>query len=262
MSNKNPLPEIVIAEFDDYNLMLMQNDNVISNALVINGAYQKHLEVVSEFFIKDYQNGVVLDIGSNLGSYSIPLAKKYKNLDFIGFEPQKIVYYQYCGNIFLNSLNNVTALNVAVGKRNRKISINLPQYNVENNIGGFSLNKKIIHNKNEVLLSEEEDNISIITIDSLNLENIRLIKIDVEGLEEDVILGSLKTLEKNNYPPIIFEAWGDDWYEKQKQSLFSTLEKLGYEIFVCKEDCIAQNKTNIMYNFAVENDKLLIKKLN
>ena len=32
-------------------------------------------------------------------------------------------------------------------------------------------------------------------------------KIDVEGLEKDVLEGAVETLKKNNYPRILFESW-------------------------------------------------------
>ena len=54
---------------------------------------------------------LVLDIGANLGAYAIPVAKKIASARGVvyAYEPQRIVYYQLCGNIFLNSLDNVHA---------------------------------------------------------------------------------------------------------------------------------------------------------
>ena len=63
-----------------------------------------------------------------------------------------------------------------------------------------------------------------------------IIKIDVEGHEEFVLRGAVKTLANNNYPKILFESWS----ERQEQNnipsiqirkrLFDFLESLGYKI--------------------------------
>jgi len=75
-------------------------------------------------------------------------------------------------------------------------------------------------------------------LDDLNIENIGLIKIDVEGHEIHVLKGALETLKRNNYPPILFESW-DEWREnhehcipasKLRSELFQYLKELGYKI--------------------------------
>lgn len=75
------------------------------------------------------------------------------------------------------------------------------------------------------------------TLDSFNIENIGLIKIDVEGFEEKVIRGGLMTIIKSNYPPILFECWpvgfnyiNGKMTQEKHDSLFNLLKTLGYEI--------------------------------
>ena len=73
-------------------------------------------------------------------------------------------------------------------------------------------------------------------LDTLDIRDpIGLIKLDVEGCEREVILGSVQTLRRNNFPPILFESWGP-WKEGEapagqlRYDLFETLASLGYEI--------------------------------
>ena len=70
-------------------------------------------------------------------------------------------------------------------------------------------------------------------LDKFNIQNVGLIKIDVEGMEEKVIRGGLRTIINNNYPPILFECWiKDHWLFKQERqdSLEKLLRSLGYDI--------------------------------
>lgn len=70
-------------------------------------------------------------------------------------------------------------------------------------------------------------------IDEYNCTDIGFIKIDVEGMEEKVLRGSIGTIVRNNYPPILFELFevGDYMPQEKHDSFVNFLTKeLGYEI--------------------------------
>lgn len=257
MPSTNPLPEIKIIQRNDCQFMIMETDQIITGNLLHNGSFEQHLQVITEILIDDKSNGIVLDIGANLGTYSIPLAKRNKDLDFIGFEPQKNIYYQYCGNIFLNSLTNVKAFNFGIGSESKKISVRIPLYSSDNNIGAFSIDEETAQRNDECLISDEFETMVILTLDSLNIENIKLIKIDVEGMEKDVLLGGKETIIRNEYPPIIFETWTyKEWFQERRFELYKMLEDMGYEISIIGENNIAQHKTRNNYTFTISNNSI------
>ena len=55
------------------------------------------------------------------------------------FEPQRIVFQQFCANVFLNRLDNVHAYNIALGDTVCKIQIPELDFWKSQNIGGFSV---------------------------------------------------------------------------------------------------------------------------
>ena len=74
-------------------------------------------------------------------------------------------------------------------------------------------------------------------LDALDIQTpIGFIKLDVEGAEREVLLGTANTLQRNNRPPILFESWGA-WKESEgvqarqlRGGLFGTLTDLGYAV--------------------------------
>jgi FkbM family methyltransferase len=222
------LPDIHLATDGDLNYALFKHNDIVSNA-VRSGGYEAELQELSNNILVQHTDGIVIDVGANLGSYVIPLAKRNTHLQFEVFEPQRIVYYQLCANIFLNRLSNVYAHNVGLSNEQRITNYVLPNYAEETNIGAFSIDFDTRLKDYEVKSEGVTERMIIIPLDSMQYEKVRLIKIDVEGHELQVLQGAEHTLRENNYPPIIFEAWTWKFPEKRK-ALFNHLEGLGYTI--------------------------------
>ena len=234
------LPEIHLATDGDLNYALFKHNDIVSNA-VRSGGYEKELQELSSELLAAHADGIVLDIGSNLGSYVVPLAKQHPYLQFETFEPQRIVYYQLCANIFLNRLSNVYAHNVGLSTEQRITSYVLPNYAEETNIGAFSIDFDTRLKDYEVKSEGVAERMIIIPLDSMQYEKVRLIKIDVEGHELQVLQGAVHTLRENSYRPIIFEAWTWKFPEK-RQAVFAHLESLGYAITQIGQNNLAEYK--------------------
>jgi FkbM family methyltransferase len=197
---------------------------------------------MSQRILSECKDGVVLDIGANLGSYCIPLAKKYPDIKFHAFEPQRIVSYQLCANVIINGLENVYAYELALSNESTSLELTTPDYATEGNIGAFSINDEVRANEYECPTVNTTDRIDVTLLDWLNFDNIRLLKIDVEGHELEVIQGGIETIKKNNYPPIIFEAWvWKPWFEPKRKALFEYLEGHGYDIQQLGQNNLAQH---------------------
>lgn len=177
---------------------------------VDNGLFESNLiEWCKQFCDKEK---CILDIGAHSGTYSISLAKYCDKV--YSFEPQRMTYYALCGSVALSSIENIICYNYGLGSEEQKGIQTLKI--VSKDGGGSSLHA------NENILKKEQ--ITIKTLDSLNLNNIGFIKMDVEGNERYVILGGLETLKRSNYPKILFEA------NDESKELMELLKSIGYKI--------------------------------
>lgn len=234
------LPEIQLATDGDLNYALFKHNDIVSNN-VRAGGYETELQTASAELLAGCTTGIVLDIGANLGSYTVPLAKAHPHLSFHSFEPQRVVYYQLCTNVFLNRLDNVYCYQYGLSDAEWAEPLVMPDYGQENNIGAFSVDPAVREKDYEVKTEGATEFINCVKLDLLKLTNIRLIKIDVEGHELEALSGAYETLQTNNFPPIIFEAWTWKFPEKRAK-LMAYLQDLGYEITNLGQNNIAVKK--------------------
>jgi hypothetical protein len=86
-------------------------------------------------------------------------------------------------------------------------------------------------NDYEVKTQGGTQSIELRTLDSFELRDVRMIKLDVEGLEQAVLEGGRQTLVRNGFPPLLFEAWAwKPWYAERRRALIAWVEALGYEV--------------------------------
>ena len=215
--SKNKQSEV--PQNDDNQTMYLNNRNVFilpENNLDYyhkNGLFESNLiEWCKQFCKKDR---IFLDIGAHTGTYSISLADYCSEV--YSFEPQRSTYYALCGSIALSNIYNVHCCNVGLGSDTQ---VGNQTLHIVSKDGGGST----IQSTNENVLKTET--IEIRTLDSFELTNIGFIKMDVEENELFVLKGSLKTLEKSGYPPIVFEQ-----NTHSNSDLFDYIRReIGYDI--------------------------------
>jgi FkbM family methyltransferase len=238
------LPNCELVKVDGTQFLVFKGSDLISNHLK-KALYEDDIHQLALKLLINQPSGIVLDIGANLGTFCVPLARKIPKLKFHAFEPQRIVNYQLCANIIINSLDNVYTYEFALSNKEADVELAMPDYTKETNIGAFSIDAEVRKNEYECATTSITNKIYLVPLDLLAFSDVKLIKIDVEGHELEVIKGAKKTIKDNNYPPIIFEAWTwKPWYQEKRKELFDYLEGLGYEIQQLGQNNLATHRKN------------------
>lgn len=209
-------------------------DGVISN-IRTRGEWERETFEAADLILSKIEKGSVIDVGANCGAFVLPLAKRNlhkKEVSFHAFEPQRMIFHQLCGGAALNGLTNIKIHNYGCGTHKHTVDIPLPEYT--RNSSGYSMSTEVM----EKLRTEEYHNycyegdvesLEIVDIDSLGLKDVVLMKIDVEGMEEDVLKGASKTIEDSGYPVILYESWQHNWRKEISSRTDEYVKSLGYE---------------------------------
>ena len=151
---------------------------------------QKFLMFIESNYNKQSE---IIDIGANIGNHSLFFAKYLDCSKIHMFEPvQKNI--DLCRRNLKEFPDKCILHGIALSDKSGYMTL----YNSQReNFGGFSLH--CYSNGTSFLV---EENIKVETLDSFNLNNISMIKIDVENHENEVLNGARQTILRNK--PIIF----------------------------------------------------------
>ncbi|RUA12880.1 MAG: hypothetical protein DSY82_00085 [Flavobacteriia bacterium] len=202
-------------EINRINLKLDINDWIQQNLYFL-GEYEKaELTAIQKFIKKD---SLFIDIGANFGLYSLFLSPYISEGQIISFEPFNQNFESLVYNIKLNKLSNIKANNYAIGDKNGVLTI---YYNPkENNLGMASLEEQpeSIQQTTKIISLDEYVRTNM-------LNQIDVIKIDIEGFEYNALLGMKNSLKKY-HPTLLIEINNN---QKKKQEILQFLKQLGYK---------------------------------
>ena len=157
-----------------------------------------------------YGKGVqIIDVGANIGSCTVPWGRHVFQWGYVtGYEAQETVFYALAGNVVLNNLMNTKVKNAAVTSYNGIMRIPQMNHNIQGNFGGLHLLEELnkmggpcqpISYKDEHMVD-----VQTIALDDEGFERVDLLKIDVEGMEPQVLEGA-QDLIKTYQPAVIAE---------------------------------------------------------
>jgi len=164
-------------------------------------------------YFEEITQGVFVDVGANIGKYTIKVARQVgDNGRVISIEPESYNFEMLKANIKLNKLSNVTPLNVACWNKNEKLRLYLSPSYVST--GDHSLKNPVSMDFVEVSALKLDD-----ILKHLEIDHVDFIKIDAEGADGEVLEGAEKTIARNPYLKIVFEATNEDNLAKCQEVL-------------------------------------------
>lgn len=210
------LYEIICVENSDY-FYVDPLPDYIKNSLRGGYLYEQH--VVSEMRKYVKKGTVAVDIGSHIGNHTLTLSKLVGETGTVyAFEPQVKIFTELGINLYMNSVSNVIIKRQAMGNETKVVETNPAQPNNEGGVG----------------IGNGGDKVNMTTLDSYQLNNVSYIKINVQGLEEEVLLGAEKTILRNR-PVISLEILGgacreDPTVQRIVKERIAQLNQMGYTV--------------------------------
>jgi FkbM family methyltransferase len=190
---------------------------------------------------KHHGDGVVaVDCGANLGVHTVEWAKHMTGWGVVlAFEAQERIYYALAGNIAINNCFNARAIHAAVANQPGAMKMPNPNYFTNSSFGSLELKKR----DNTEFIGQPIDysddkmvDVQTVNLDSFNFPRLDLVKIDVEGMELDVLAGAAKCIG-GKQPILLVEALKTDAI-----ALRTWLENAGYLVFPSGMNVIAIHK--------------------
>jgi FkbM family methyltransferase len=146
-------------------------------------------------WLRELEIATVLDIGANIGQAAKEFSEIFPDAAIISFEPLKECYETLCK--LSNTIPKFKAYNLALGDFQGKEVIYRNNYSLSSSI----LRMELLHETAFPFTSQTTE--EIITVEkldaiapSLDLKMNLLIKIDVQGFEDKVIMGGIETLKR------------------------------------------------------------------
>jgi len=243
------------------NVSFFSNDQFLGRSLREYGEWaKKELDFIGMLI---EPGAIVIDAGAYIGTHSMAFS------DFVGsegevysFEPHPTYFKLLRKNREDNQLLNVHLHNQGLSVRPGKLWVHDVNVQETNSFGSVKLEAGSSNNKKLA--------VDITTIDSLELKSCSFIKVDVEGMEKEVLAGGQKTIQQ--FKPFVYaecNSADDAWPVAQ------LMREFGYKIYLYSEiafncDNYRNNPVNI-FNDARElalvcvpsaRDELFTRKLN
>jgi len=224
----------------DSKYVLIKQNKQLRNGYAVFGStsYSFVAEINEQQLVKNLvKPGMkVFDVGANLGDYSLLFSELVgKSGEVYTFEPTSAIFKKLQERIKERNLKNVNLFQKAVFSKNQPIEFNefSEEYSVWNSIGIPQMQNPLNPQENIPIVKTEI--VEAVAIDSFckehGIESIDYLKIDVEGAESDVLLGTMQLLQEKAIKFIQFEISQKmlEGLNRKAEDTFKILTQNGYE---------------------------------
>jgi FkbM family methyltransferase len=203
-----------------YKVCVLSND-LIGRSFAVVGAYEEAGVAAVEWLcdqgrIQDSRNCTFVDVGANIGTYSLALSARFETV--LAFEPHPVVNKVLSLNKVINGFDNLNVQPYGLSNVDSEAKL----YEPAKNVGGSSLEHQGSGSNYTVKIKHAST-----AINQLKSSKVSFIKMDVEGHELMVMQG-LKELLSEDQPVVAFEANDLD----RNEQLLKFMKSVGYDEFL------------------------------
>ena len=192
------------------------------------GVHYSRYSLYNKKWLLDYNFRTIIDIGANIGEFTIIFAELFPFAKIYAFEPLPNCYKK----LKVRTVNypNINSYNFGLGIKADDLIINKSNWHPAS-----SFRKMAELHKHQFPYSavSEKIKVRVKSLDEIlfnkNLKKDIFIKIDVQGFEDEVIIGGLKTIKQATV--VVIEASFKRLYENEPMfhGIYSLLQPLGFE---------------------------------
>lgn len=190
------------------------SDIYVARSLELYGEYCPGERLLFEQLVKP--GHTVVEIGANIGSHTVALARACAPGPLYAFEPQQRVFQVLCANLALNGVTNALAYPQACGEAPGWAVAPPVDYASNRNPGGVALQAD----------GAVGARTQVVALDDLDLPACHLLKIDVEGFEPAVLRGAGRTIARHR--PILYV---ENDRARQQQTILDLIHGHGYRMY-------------------------------
>lgn len=188
-----------------YGRFLLRHPDLISDAIMRGEFWDPHLKKIIEE--TGGPDRVAIDAGAYIGLHSIYMSHYFGQV--YSFEPQEQMYQILCANVLLNGRRNVRTFNAALYDRPGYMRLASPnKQEVAVPIDRGEVDYNLIENAAALVFEMAGEDaagaVRAVTIDSLGLDRVGLIKVDTQGADLHVLESAKQTIARCR-PTIVFE---------------------------------------------------------
>lgn len=140
-----------------------------------------------------YSDRVALDVGANIGLYTLPMSDKFKKV--YAFEPHPDNQKSLQDNIDRFNKTNIEIIPKCISDKSDTVQLNTNP----SNIGGHTINSKVATHDEWGFTGTQKLDVPAVTLDEFCKDlDVAFMKVDIEGAEDFVFEGAKEFLKRPN----------------------------------------------------------------
>lgn len=184
-------------------------------------AYGEFSRVETEFLLQHApadEEGVLIDVGANIGSVALPFARMRPNWQVLAVEAHRGLAAVLGANALNNELMNVEVYHAAAAAEAGALQFPASKLSSIGNFGQLRVGGG----------EGELETVRALTLDELAPPSTRLVKLDVEGFEPEVLKGARRLIESRQ---VIWVSEASVQHPDSAATIIRTFQEAGYGVY-------------------------------